>query len=92
VGQEEIDGRKAERDTVSLAPPDPKDRKKYAWTPTELSGDVWFDEETPVRLQAQVHGIAEGQGQTLEVTLLWSVSGIGQAPPIPDPATVPVAP
>lgn len=89
VGKEEVEGRPAERDSISLAPSDPKDRRKRAWNPTELSGDVWFDDATPARLQAQIHGIAEGEGQTMEITLLWGISNLGSAPVIAEPGTEP---
>ena len=42
-----------------------------------VSGDVWLDEATSLRLQAKVNVSAEGKGQTQEVTLLLAFSDIG---------------
>jgi hypothetical protein len=102
VGNEEVAGRAAERFQLSLTPEEPPKGKKPRpkvggpWTPTELGGDLWVDQETAVRLQASVTGVATSAGQRQEVVLDLAVSGIGQDPHLPEPgavsATAPVAP
>lgn len=93
VGSEEIAGRKAEHYAVGLEPePELKGKQKPKvagpWKPTSLEGDLWVDQETAVRLQAKVKGVAKGQGQEQEVDLVLGVSGVGEDPGLPDPGGV----
>lgn len=80
TGRELIEGRWARRYTVALAPePDKKVRgRKAAFTPLSLSGTVWLDELTAVRLLAEVEGtVAQGNLQR-QITLRLSRSDFGK--------------
>lgn len=77
VGRETVSGRPAEHHQLSLLPPPTKTKGRRPWTPTAVTGDVWLDEATSLRLQAKVSVSAEGKGQTEEVALLLAFSDIG---------------
>lgn len=88
-GRELIEGRWARRFSVGLAPePAAKARgRKPAFTPLSLSGTVWLDELTAVRLLAEVEGtIAQGNLQR-RITLRLSRSDFGKDLGIRVPAT-----
>lgn len=87
VGLETVSGRPAEHHTVSLLPPPAKVKGRHPWVPTAVSGDVWLDEATSLRVQAKVSVSAEGKGQTQEITLLLAVSDVGADIPITQPDT-----
>lgn len=76
VGVETVGERRAERFAVSLAPG--TTTRRTGWSPTRASGDVWFDEATAVRVQAQVELAAARKGQSDEITLLLAVSRVGE--------------
>lgn len=76
VGVETVGERRAERFSVGLAPQPAK--RRTGWVATRASGDVWFDEATAVRLQAQVQLAAERKGQSEEISLLLAVSRVGE--------------
>jgi hypothetical protein len=98
-GAELFEGRAVRRYAVRLAP-EPEDanaprgkgkRRRKLHEPAEtttlvsLSGRVWVDEGTAVRLQADVTGELEHRGRTRTVELQLTRSGIGLAQDIQPP-------
>lgn len=67
AGEEDVAGRGAMVYTVSLGPPLERARARATTTPTALSGRVWLDERTAVRLRADITGTL--QQRDLERTL-----------------------
>lgn len=94
-GQELIEGRNTTRYAVSLvaAPkPEEKQKKKAAtrshFTPLSLSGTVWVDQATAVRLVGDVQGAVQQGTLTRTISLRFARSGFGEAQDIhsPEPA------
>lgn len=81
VGRDEVDGRRARRFELSLAPPPATagkaPRRRSGWVTTAVGGEVWVDEATALRLQARVQVEAEMRGQAQSITLLMSVTSVG---------------
>lgn len=77
-----LDGRRAVRYTLALA-----DLKKghRSWTPTAVSGDVWIDEATAVRMRGQVRVEATGDKRTRTTELLFTIGSIGADPAVVRP-------
>ena len=79
-----LDGRRAVRYTLAL-----EDQKKghRTWTPTAVSGDLWIDEATAVRMRGQVRVDATNDKRTTTRELLFTLGAIGADPEVvrPDP-------
>lgn len=79
-GQEIIEGRRARRYAVSLTPLSPTakaPRNSRRFEPVSLSGTVWIDEATAVRLVAQVEGELHRGDLTRRITLRLARSDFG---------------
>ena len=85
-GQEVVEGRKAQRYSVNLLPAAGA-KSRRVWTPREVSGTVWLDEVTAVRLRGEVRGKAVSESQVLDVVLLFWMIGIGTDPELSMPET-----
>lgn len=85
-------GRPAVRYELALAEADPKKRGS-GWQPTALSGQVWVDEATSVRLMADVRAEARSGGTTQTVQLQMTMADVGvDLAFTPPPAVEPIAP
>ncbi len=69
TGRELIEGRWARRFTVALGPEKPSKGRRPAFTPRSLSGTVWLDELTAVRLLAEVEGVVTQGNLERKITL-----------------------
>lgn len=81
TGRELIEGRWARRFTVALAPEPEgvqKRGRKPAFTPISLSGTVWLDEATAVRLLAEVQGEVQQGNLRRAITLRLARSDFGE--------------
>jgi hypothetical protein len=83
AGSELVDGRRALRHTVAALPP--PEKPKRGWTVTAAEGDVWIDEATAVRLVGNVRVEATSGARTQEVTLAFSIEGVGLDPDVSPP-------
>jgi hypothetical protein len=83
-GVDVIEGRRAERHTLSVAPLPPKARR--AWQVSAVDGTVWIDEATAVRLKGHAHVVADGRREKMDVVLDFAFGGIGQDPGIVPPS------
>ncbi len=79
-----VDGRRARHHNLALVPDDGKPNR--GWTPTAVSGDVWIDEETAVRLKGKVLVDAVSGARTQRLELLFAVGSIGVDPGVSPPA------
>ncbi|MDP2308383.1 MAG: hypothetical protein Q8P18_20360 [Pseudomonadota bacterium] len=86
-GMEIVEGRRAIRHTVSPLPPPepPPQRAPRGWSVTAAEGEVWIDEATAVRLKGQVKLAATSGRQTQEVSLSFSIVGVGVDPEVSAP-------
>lgn len=78
-----VEGRRAHRHTLGLAV-DPAVPRR-GWTPTAVSGTVWIDEATAVRLKGQVLLDAVSGDRSQRLELLFSVASIGLDPGVSPP-------
>ena len=86
-GEDIVEGRRATRYQVSLRPlPEGAKLRASAFEPTSLSGLVWLDEATAVRLTARVEGEARRGDLVRKVTLRLVRSDFGAPQDIAAPA------
>lgn len=78
TGREELEGRWARRFTVSLKPEQTTKGRRPAFTPISLSGTVWLDELTAVRLLAEVEGVVAQGNLQRRITLRLVRSDFGE--------------
>jgi hypothetical protein len=83
AGEELVDGRRAVRHIITPVPPPEKPRR--GWTVTAAEGDVWIDDATAVRLVGNVRVEAVSGARTQEVTLAFSIEGVGLDPEVSAP-------
>lgn len=77
TGLDIIEGRRAERYKVKLAG-GPIASTRRAFEPLKLKGTLWIDEETAVRLVAEVEGSARQRSMVRRIVLRLSRSAIGE--------------
>jgi hypothetical protein len=84
--QSVVDGRPAKRFEVSLAPlASGKRVRSGMMAPQSISGEVWLDEGTAVRLAADIQASVSLKGMTRQISLHLRRSGIGAAQTISAP-------
>jgi hypothetical protein len=82
-----VDGRAAQRFEVSLAPLESGRRiRSGMMVPQSISGEVWLDEGTAVRLAADVQATVSLKGMTRKISLHLRRSSIGAPQTISAPA------
>ncbi len=78
-----VEGRRAHRHAVQAQPAPARPHR--GWTVTAAQGAVWYDEATATRLKGNVQVSATSGARTLEVTLTFTLDGIGVVPAISAP-------
>ncbi len=78
VGRELIEGRWSRRFAISLKPAPAATGRRAAFTPRSLSGTVWLDELTAVRLLAEVEGVLTQGNLQRTITLRLVRSDFGE--------------
>jgi len=86
TGTEEFEGRRVRTFTLGLTPPAAGRRR--VWEPTALSGRVWLDEASAVRVLADLSGELRSGNQVRTVELKLSLHGIGLDAGVSRPAGV----
>ncbi len=80
VGEGVLEGRVARQYSLGLEPPDPRERPRLV--PVSLSGKLWLDEESAVRLMAEVQGSWSHRGREQlvhEISIILVRSDFGTA-------------
>jgi hypothetical protein len=80
---EVVEGRRAQRFNLTLPPAPPKPPR--GWSPSRVSGSIWVDEATAVRLKGDVVLTLTSGESTREITLLFLVRDIGADPGVSPP-------